>query len=129
EQAGEGWTQAGGLSLLIDIPTDGQTLVFSKAGGDAKLALAVRPEASISLGLGGLWFVGWLLFTVVVLMALRSAERRRQLLAWLPFAVCCLSALVVLVTPIPWSLLALTIFAITAGWVAWKNRSVAHNAA
>ncbi|MDZ4688199.1 MAG: hypothetical protein SH850_24255, partial [Planctomycetaceae bacterium] len=127
--AARGWTQAGGLSLLINVPTAGQKLVFSKAGGDAKLGLAVRPQASVSLGLGGLWFVGWMAVALLLLMSLRTVESRRRLCERLPLAVCVLSGLAVLLAPAPWHVLAWAVFAVTAGCVAWTHRDPATNVA
>ncbi|HUQ69035.1 MAG TPA: hypothetical protein VM165_05905, partial [Planctomycetaceae bacterium] len=125
----QGWTQAGGLSLLINVPTAGQKLVFSKAGGDAKLALAVRPQASVSLGLGGLWFVAWMAVAILLLASLRTVESRRHLFDRLPLVVCGLSGLAVLFAPAPWHVLAWAVFAVTAGWVAWTHRDSATTAA
>ncbi len=55
-----GWTQRGGLSLPIDIPTAGQKLVFSKVSGSPKLALSLRTRESVSTGLGFVWTLVWL---------------------------------------------------------------------
>lgn len=55
-----GWTQAGGLSLPIAIPREGNVLRFSRASGTPRLALSVRPVESSTLGLGWLWSVVWL---------------------------------------------------------------------
>jgi hypothetical protein len=122
--AAQGWTQAGGLSLLIDVPTAGQKLVFSKAGGDAKLALAVRPQESLSLGLGALWSLVWLVVAVVLLRSLQSAERRERLLEGLPLALCVVAGIVVLATTGLVQTAAWLAFAVTAGWLAWRNCTV-----
>jgi hypothetical protein len=119
--AARGWTQAGGLSLLIDIPTAGQKLVFSKAGGDAKLALAVRPQESLSLGLGAVWGLVWLVVAALLLRALQSAEHREWLLERLPVALCVLAGLAVLATTGLVQTAAWLAFAVMAGWLAWRN--------
>src|SRR5262245_27609116 len=64
------WTSAGGLSLDINLPQDGRKLTFSKSGGDARLALSVRPRASLEAGFGLLWTVLWLLVALWLIAAL-----------------------------------------------------------
>lgn len=70
-----GWTQAGGLSLPIDVPTTGQKLVYTKVGGDPKLALSIRPKATLRFGMGLFWTAA----SVIVALALASAVSRRHL--------------------------------------------------
>jgi hypothetical protein len=64
--------QAGGLSLKIDLPQGGQRLVFSKAGGDPVLGLAVRHADARRQGLGLAWTAAWLLGG---LLAVRTLAR------------------------------------------------------
>ncbi|MBC8168013.1 MAG: hypothetical protein H7Y20_19355, partial [Bryobacteraceae bacterium] len=66
------WTQAGGLSLGFELPTTGQKLVFSKAGGDPKLALGLRPQESVRWGLNLVWTLVWLTVGLGVAIAMRS---------------------------------------------------------
>jgi hypothetical protein len=54
------WTQAGGLSLEIEVPVDGQAISFSKVSGNPRLALSVRPRESVETGLGLVWALVWL---------------------------------------------------------------------
>ena len=54
-----GWTQAGGLSLPIEIQREGNVLRFSRASGSPRLALSVRPNESDKLGLGLVWAAIW----------------------------------------------------------------------
>ncbi|MDB5340297.1 MAG: hypothetical protein JWN70_5916, partial [Planctomycetaceae bacterium] len=61
-----GWTASGGLSLLIEIPTDGKVYSFSKLSGGAKLGLAVRPHQTWQFALGLVWTLTWLIILVVI---------------------------------------------------------------
>jgi hypothetical protein len=54
------WTQAGGLSLDIEVPVDGQAISFSKVSGNPRLALSIRPRESVEAGLGLVWTLVWL---------------------------------------------------------------------
>jgi hypothetical protein len=112
----------GGLSLQIEMPVAGQKLVFSKAGGDAKLALSVRPQASVEWGLGGLWFLAWAAVAIVVLAALRSPEHRQRWLQRTPWVLAVIAGVAVLLAPSPWQVLAWAFFAVAAGWIAWTHR-------
>ena len=62
----QGWTQAGGSSLPIEILPNskdeklGMTVLrFSRASGSPRLALSVRPNESDKLGLGLVWAAVW----------------------------------------------------------------------
>jgi hypothetical protein len=90
--AGEipGWTTAGGLSLDISVPQDGQKLTFSKSGGDARLALGLRPRASLESVFGLGWTIVWLLIALALIAALRRAHAWSavaQRLPWIAAAV------------------------------------------
>ena len=67
-----GWTQAGGLSLPIEIQREGNVLRFARASGSPRLALAVRPLESSKLGLGLLWTAVW---AVIAAWLLRLVSR------------------------------------------------------
>jgi hypothetical protein len=54
------WTSSAGLSLDINIPQNGHKLTFSKSGGDARLALGLRPRASLEAAFNLLWAILWL---------------------------------------------------------------------
>jgi hypothetical protein len=72
-----GWTTSGGLSLDISIPQQGQKLTFSKSGGDARLALGLRPRAALEVGFGIAWTTVWLLVALGLIAALGRAPPRR----------------------------------------------------
>jgi hypothetical protein len=78
------WSKAGGLSLAIDIPQDGQKLTFSKSGGDARLALGLRPRASLEVGFGLGWASVWLLVALGLIAALGRADASAALGRKLP---------------------------------------------
>ncbi len=69
----EGWTQAGGLSLPIEIQRDGNVLRFSRASGSPRLALAVRPNESGKLGLGLVWSAVWAVIAIWLLRVVRGS--------------------------------------------------------
>ena len=70
-----GWTQAGGLSLPIEIQREGNVLRFSRASGSPRLALAVRPNESGTLGLGLVWSAVWAVIAVWLLRVVRGSAR------------------------------------------------------
>jgi hypothetical protein len=65
------WTTSGGLSLLIDIPTDGKVYSFSKVSGAARLTLGVRPHQTWQLALGLVWTAIWIVILALIAYALR----------------------------------------------------------
>ncbi len=67
-----GITHTGGLSLSVDIPVAGQTLTFTRVGGDPALTLAIRPRESVEHGLRWLWTLLWLTLAVLALWRLAS---------------------------------------------------------
>ena len=116
------WTQAGGLSLEFVLPASGKKLVFTKAGGDPKLALAVRPQESIRWGLNLVWTVIWLAIGLGVMAAVRSASVVSRLSQQLPLAVAVLGVLGFIVLPSPLNGCAFATFVIASLIVAWINR-------
>ena len=73
----------GTLSLAFEIPKEGQMLVFTKAGGDPKLTVELRPRQSLQLLLGALWMLPWF-FLLLLALILFGRDRyaptaRRQL--------------------------------------------------
>jgi hypothetical protein len=65
-----------GLSLPIEIPTDGQKLNFVKVGGDAKLLLGLRPKSTLESLLGLLWLLvvgGIVAWSTLALLGRREA--------------------------------------------------------
>lgn len=117
-----GWKQAGGLSLDFTLPVGGRKLVFSKTGGDPKLALAVRPQESIRWGLKLVWSSIWIVIGVGIAVAVHSGAGMRRVAARLPVAVAVLSVLGFFVLPRPISTVAFVAFVIASLIVAWINR-------
>jgi hypothetical protein len=78
------WTAAGGLSLDITVPQEGQKLTFSKSGGDARLALGVRPRASLEVGFGLGWAIVWSLVGLGLIATLGRADAQAALVRRLP---------------------------------------------
>ena len=84
-----GWSQVGGLSLPIDIPTDGYQRSFSKVGGQPQLALRVRSRELLDTGVGLIWTLVWLGIGVGVVITLSRCTTVRDLtmpLVWVLFA-------------------------------------------
>jgi hypothetical protein len=80
------WTSVGGLSLAIDIPKDGQVLMFSKVSGAPKLALAIRPRRSLEVGLGLIWTVVWIVLGFGAAVALSRVSAAKTLHSHVPKA-------------------------------------------
>jgi hypothetical protein len=106
---------AGTLSLAFDIPQEGQRLVFTKAGGDPKLAFELRPQKSYDLLFGALWTLPWLfLLLLVLLLATRSSApaARRQL----PYALVALGLVLFVLLPLPLGLFGLVVVIVGTIW-------------
>ncbi len=116
-----GWKQTGGLSLDMALPTSGQKLVFAKSGGDAKLALVLRPRRALSLSLGLVWTVFCIALAAVCLLSGRNPRFRRAV----PVLIAGLAAIGVVVLAGPLSGLAFVVFVIAAAKVAWTYRNAA----
>ncbi len=119
---GTGWKQSGGLSLDMALPTSGQRLVFGKSGGDARLALTLRPRRALSLSLGVVWTLCCLALAGVCVLSSRHPRVRRMV----PLLIAGLAAIGVVVLAGPLSALAFVVFLIAAANVAWTYR---HSAA
>ncbi len=107
---------AGTLSLAFDIPQEGQMLVFTKAGGDPKLAFELRPQKSYDLLFGALWTLPWLfLLLLVLLLATRPSApaARRQL----PYAFVALGLVLFVLLPLPSGLFGLLFVVVGTIWV------------
>jgi hypothetical protein len=101
----------GTLSLAFDIPQEGQKLVLTKAGGDPKLTIEVRPRRSLDLLLGALWMLPWVALLILVLLLL--GRDRYSAGAWrqLPFALMMLGVLLFVFLPAPAFWLGLLVIA------------------
>ncbi|MEI8380484.1 MAG: hypothetical protein WCJ09_10160 [Planctomycetota bacterium] len=119
------WSQSGGLSLDFQLPTTGKKLVFSKVGGDPKLALAVRPQESIRWGLNLVWSVIWLAIGLAVILAVRSPSITKRLSREIPIAAAVLSGLGFFILPGTLGGLAFVAFVTASVVVAWIHRNPA----
>jgi hypothetical protein len=101
----------GTLSLAFDIPQEGQKVVLTKAGGDPKLTIEVRPRRSLDLLLGALWMLPWLALLILVLVLV--GRDRYSASAWrqLPFALIMLGMLLFVFLPAPAFWLGLLVIA------------------
>ncbi len=79
-----GWTTAGGLSLDMAVPQDGQKLTFSKSGGDARLTLGLRPRATLETGFGLAWTIVWVLIALGLIAALARSDALAAVIHRLP---------------------------------------------
>ena len=87
-------------------------LVFTKAGGDPKLTVELRPRKSLELLLGALWLLTWL-FLLLLAIVLFSRNRyapiaRRQL----PFGLIAVGLLLLVFLPTPAFLVGLALVAL-----------------
>ncbi len=112
----------GGLSLGFDLPTTGRKLVFSKAGGDPKLALAVRPQETVRWGLNLVWSGIWLAIGIGIALAVRSSSMSGRLPQQLLIAIAALSILGFVVLPSPLNGCAFMTFVVVSLVIAWINR-------
>ena len=117
------WTQAGGLSLGFELPLTGQKLVFTKAGGDPKLALGLRPQESVRFGLNLAWTLVWLAVGLGVALAVSSGAAITGLARRVPLVVAVIGVLGFVLLPGPLSLLSFLAFVGASVAVAWINRN------
>ncbi len=115
-----GWTAAGGLSLPIAIPEEGQTLTFSKSGGDARLALGLRPRASLEAGFSLAWTVVWLLVALGLIAALGRADAFAAVVRRLPPIVAGIGLAWYFLLPA--APLGFTLFVVGAVCFGWQHR-------
>jgi hypothetical protein len=103
---------AGTLSLAFDIPQEGQMLVFTKAGGDPKLAFELRPQKSYDLLFGALWTLPWLFLLLLATRSSAPAARRQ-----LPYALVALGLVLFVLLPLPLGLFGLLFVVVGTIWV------------
>jgi hypothetical protein len=115
-----GWTAAGGLSLDVAVPQEGQKLTFSKSGGDARLALGVRPRASLEVGFGLGWAIVWTLVGLGLIAALGRADALAALVHRLPLLV--IGVGLAWYFLLPAGLLGFALFVLGAVSFGWQNR-------
>ncbi|MDX1969039.1 MAG: hypothetical protein SFV23_17825 [Planctomycetaceae bacterium] len=117
-----GWTQPGGLSLPIELPTAGQKLMFSKAGSDARLALHLRTRQSLQRVLGIAWAAMCIGAAGCMVFALQRPQWRAAIVRRLPLVVAGVAAMGALFLVSTWSTVAIFVFVIAAGVAAWMHR-------
>ena len=117
------WTTSGGLSLLIDIPTDGKVYNFSKVSGGARLSLGVRPHQTWQFALGLVWTVTWLVILAVIGWALTRHGAVARLLREAPWFLIALGTVTYFLVrrDADLGLVALTAFVVGALWLAFRK--------
>ena len=76
---------SGGLSLDIELTKSGRAMVFTKAGGDPKLALSIRPTSSSQWSLRLLWSMTWAVIFLGIYYTLGRPEWKREFFKNLPY--------------------------------------------
>ena len=115
------WKQPSGLSLGINLPVSGHKLVFTKAGGDPKLALDIQPRESIRWAMGLVWTAVWLFVGAMILLTLRQASGIRRLVHLLPIVTAVLGVLGFCILPSPLNAASFILFLVSAMVTAWKK--------
>lgn len=128
-RAPEPWKQPGGLSLDIQLPKTGRKLVFTKTGGDPKLALIVRPQQSSQMGMKYLWSLLWLFLAVLTFWTLQKPDGISGLMNQLPKAAIGFGVFGFIFLPSPLSFLSLGLFLVGALAMMIKSRQLAPKAA
>ena len=114
------WTAVGGLSLDITVPQEGQKLTFSKSGGDARLALGVRPRASLEVGFGLVWAIVWSLVGLGLIATLGRADALAALVRRLPLLA--IGVGLAWYFLLPAAALGFMIFVVGAVSLGWQHR-------
>lgn len=120
--AGPVWNQAGGLSIDVELPISGRKLVFTKVGGDPKLALAVRPQESMRWGISLIWSAVWIVLGATVLATLRHETAVRRLTRRLPMVAAIFGVLGFCVLPGSLSICSFVVFVFAALIVAFRKQ-------
>ncbi len=118
------WTEAGGLSLLIDVPTAGQKLTFTKVGGAPKLAVTLRPQQFRDTIFDTAWLLIWGGLGLSVVLALRRPAAAAALLRLAPVALMVFGGVWYFLFPYAASL-GFIILMLGAVWFAVRHRHVA----
>ena len=119
-----GATQAGGLSLAIDIPVppDAQKLTFSKVSGTPRLALAVWPRRSLEVGFGLVWSVVWIVLGLTITVACGRPNAGVAIRRSVPKALIALGLLGFFLFPAPVAGFGFTLFVLGALAVGFRRR-------
>jgi hypothetical protein len=114
------WTQVGGLSLPIDVPTTGYRLTFSKVSGQPRLGLRVQSRELLDRGIGLVWTIVWIGIAAAMIVAARKIGSGRWFgptLVWTTFAI---GLLAWLLLPAPLSASGFVVFVIA--WLIGMTR-------
>ncbi|MFO1006483.1 MAG: hypothetical protein U0929_11025 [Planctomycetaceae bacterium] len=103
------WTQAGGVSLAFEMPTNGHESSFTKIGGSPKLTLSLRPRQAWTRPLTWLWSLCWGLLAVWTTNRICRAASAASLRPILGFAAA-LGVLGFLLLPTVWGALSFLLF-------------------
>lgn len=114
------WSQAGGLSLDIALAPAGQRLTFSKSGGDARLALGLRPRASTDALLGLGWTVVWIVAGLGLIAVLGQPHALSRLRRRLPLDMILVGGVWFLA--LPGASLGFVVLALGLVTLAWQYR-------
>src|SRR5690606_36552218 len=102
--------QTGGLSLPIDLPKEGQSLTFTKLGGDPRLALQVRPRETASAVVHWAWAIIVLAAGAWLLHHLAHRTDMRDIRGGLVAVSLALGLALLLFLPLPLSLAGAALF-------------------
>ena len=116
------WTAAGGLSLLIDLPTTGRKLTLSKVGGAPKLAVSLRPVEFQKTLFGAVWLAVWGGLGLGIVAALRRPRAAATLLRLAPSALVLIGGLWYFLLPL--APLGFALLMLGAVWYAIRHRHV-----
>lgn len=114
------WTTPGGLSLPVTLPQFGQKLTFSKSGGDAKLALGIRSEETVSTTVGLTWTALWFVAAIALVASLGRADALSRIAQTLPL-VATIGGIVWFFV-LPGAPVAFVVFVVGLLSVAWQHR-------
>lgn len=119
------WTTAGGLSLDMAIPVTENKLTFSKVGGQPQLTLDVRSRKTLTLGIGALWTLLWVVIGVWAARTLARAGAAGHSARALPKILIAVGLLGFFLLPgdVRWA--AFTVFVVSALIFAFQHRVAA----
>ena len=120
--------QGKGLSLEIELPTVGHKLVFTKVGGDPKLTLAIRPQATVRYGINVVWSAVWILIGLAILSTLRTTAGVCRLPSLFPMIAIAAGILGFFALPSPLNGVSFALFLVGAIAFAWQHRLPQDNA-
>lgn len=111
----------GGLSLEVELTKSGRPLVFSKSGGDPKLALSIRPTSSSQWALRLLWSVAWGVIFFGIYYTLGKPEWKRKFRENLPYGVMLIGVVTYVTLPTPVSAIGFAAFIVSAAIILWRR--------